>query len=168
MKGWATYKPYVQLHYMIGHQRDDTFKDISFSGLLSARVNSSIGPIAAHFPNIKDSKPPLGRKIAEPKMSIPDGNIVYSSDPGTTGQIALACYIDFGLDLEFSVTEGLEDHHFNGPDVSSDLRPLGSCESSYSTDYCRSVFGSTIASFLIMMPRRVKAHVSIITLCELI
>ncbi|KFY42907.1 hypothetical protein V494_02182 [Pseudogymnoascus sp. VKM F-4513 (FW-928)] len=118
MKGWATYKPYIQLHYMIGHQKNDSFSAINFSGVLGARVNSSVGPIAAYFPNIEDSNPPSGRKIAEPNMSIPDGNIVYGSDTGTTGLIALACYVTLGLDLEFSVTAGLEDYHFNGPDMS--------------------------------------------------
>ena len=125
MKGWATYKPYVDVHYMIGTQNNDSFSEVSFSGLLSARVNSSIGPISASFPNIEASASPAGTKIADPKISIPDANIVYGSSNGTTGVIALACYMSLGLDLEFAVTRGLENFPFHGPDVSSGIRRLG-------------------------------------------
>lgn len=84
MKGWASYKPYMAVDYMVAGEGDDSLSNsaINFNGLLSARVLTPIGPLIATFPDIDTSNPPPGQKISEPTLSIPKGNVVYSSGPG--------------------------------------------------------------------------------------
>lgn len=102
---------------------------VEFNGLLSARVNSNIGPIIGIFPG--DAGLPAGKTIADPTMSIPKGNIVYNSGPGSeVTSIFLGCNILFGMDVAFGVKQDDKWYDFEGPDVSYDLGRLGSCETS--------------------------------------
>lgn len=127
LKGWASYKPYMTVDYMIATKAHDTWSDgdVSFSGLLSGRVRANIGPITAQYPNVESAGTPADREIGDPKISIPEGNIVYSSGPGDDiSKIALGCNVALGLDVEFSAK--LNDHPINfvGPDVSCDRRSV--------------------------------------------
>lgn len=121
MKGWASYKPYVAVDYMMATMNNDQWSDseVTFNGLLSARVNASLGPIVGVFPAIDTSGTPKDVSIADPKISIPSGNVVYGSGAGTgTAQIALACYFSFGLDVDFGVQQNGRELDWEGPDVS--------------------------------------------------
>ena len=121
MKGWASYKPYVQVDYMMATMNADSFSDseITLNGLLGARVNTSLGPIVGVFPAISSSGTPSGVDIADPRISIPQSNVIYGSGPGLdTAKIALACYFSFGLDVDFGVQQNGRDLDWEGPDVS--------------------------------------------------
>lgn len=112
---------------MVAGEGNDSLSNsaINFNGLLSARVLTPIGPLIASFPDIDTSNPPPGQKISEPTVSIPKGNVVYSSGPGKgvsgTSVIGLGCYISFGLDLDFGIHDDDELVSFKGPNVSYNL-----------------------------------------------
>jgi hypothetical protein len=123
MKGWASYKPYIAVDYMVAGEGNDSLSNsaIDFSGLLGARVVTPIRPLLATFPDVDKSGPLQGKLISDPTISIPKGNVVYSSSPengGGTIVIGLGCYVSFGLDLDFGVHDDDEHVSFEGPNVS--------------------------------------------------
>ncbi|EON97103.1 putative bacteriodes thetaiotaomicron symbiotic protein [Phaeoacremonium minimum UCRPA7] len=61
---------------------------------------------------------PSGVDIADPRISIPQSNVIYGSGPGLdTAKIALACYFSFGLDVDFGVQQNGRDLDWEGPDI---------------------------------------------------
>lgn len=122
MKGWASYKPYIKVDYMLATRNGEggsyVDSEVGFNGLLGARMKSSVGPIVGTFPIINGSssdKPSL-------KISIPKSNIIYGNGPGLdVATIALSCYVSLGIDVDFGVMDGDSEINFEGPDVSSGL-----------------------------------------------
>ncbi|KFY47830.1 hypothetical protein V496_10420 [Pseudogymnoascus sp. VKM F-4515 (FW-2607)] len=141
MKGWASYKPYMAVDYMVAGEGDDSLSNsaINFNGLLSARVLTPIGPLIATFPDIDTSNPPAGQKISEPTLSIPEGNVVYSSSPGKgvsgTSVIGLGCYISFGLDLDFGIHDDDELVSFEGPNMNIRIDSMVAFENNATSGY---------------------------------
>lgn len=141
LKGWASYRPYITVDYMIATKAYDTWSDgdVSFSGLLSGRVRANIGPITTQYPNVKMSGSPSDTEIGGLKISIPAGNIVYSSGPGDDiSKIALGCNVVLGLDVEFGAK--MNDHpiDFVGPDVSCNRRSI-LCKAFWNSNFYRSI-----------------------------
>jgi chitinase len=123
MKGWASYKPYISVDYMMATTNGDDYADseVSFNGLLSTRVKSPLGPVVGSFPLVSLSGSPRDTSIGDPKISVPSGNIMYSSGSGKA-QIAMSCYVSLGLDVDFGAMVGDDSVNFEGPDVSTTCR----------------------------------------------